>query len=110
MTLPQNEPASKGFAAGLRMGLAALLAFYFLGYPAGVSILFGILAGVALGMIVYWWELKEQHRPKPVVPEDSLVDMAQVRRRQSRSYARYRHTRTRQPLLLKLERFAFWKR
>jgi hypothetical protein len=110
MTLPQNEPVSKGFAAGLRMGLATLLAFYFLRSSVGISILFGILAGVALGIIVCWWELKEEPQPKPVPPEDSLGDMAQVRRRQSFSYARYRRTRTRQPLLPKLERFAFWKR
>lgn len=111
MTLPQNEPYSKGVSAGLRLAMAALLAFYWLGYEVHVSIFWGALAGVAMGRVVYWLELKDEPVPEEVIEEDSLEDVARERRRQTKIYARHYRKRRSKPLMaLGLDRLAFWKR
>lgn len=111
MTLPQNEPYSKAVSAGLRLAMAALLVFYWLGYEVHVSIFWGALAGVAMGRIVYWLELKDEPAPEPMIEEDSLEDVARDRRRQSKVYARHYRQRRRNPITaLGLDRLVFWKR
>ncbi|MBE9032098.1 hypothetical protein IQ266_20375 [filamentous cyanobacterium LEGE 11480] len=111
MTLPQNEPNSKGVSAGLRSALAALLVFYWLGYEVHASIFWGALAGVAMGRIVYWLELKDEPAPDLIYDEDSLEEVAIDRRRQKKVYARHHRQRRKNPVTaLGLDRLAFWKR
>jgi hypothetical protein len=111
MTLPQNEPYSKGVSAGLRASLMALLVFFWLDCGIVASIFLGALTGVAMGRIVYWWELKDEVKPDQPIFDESLEDVAVDRRRQKKYYARHRRSRSRQPWMLPgMERFAFWKR
>jgi hypothetical protein len=110
MTLPQNEPNSQGVAAGLQTALFALLVFWLLGYEVHVSIFWGALAGVAMGRIVYWWELKDEAAPEAILDDDSLEDVARDRRRQKKIYARNYRSRRRSFLnLFRPDRLTFWK-
>jgi hypothetical protein len=110
MAIPQNEVASKGFSAGIRLWLVFLLVFYWLGYPAWLSITFGLLMGGCGGLIATWWETKDDAKPQEVVEDQSLEDVAQDRRKQSRYYARRRRAK-KPPFVLppSLERLTFWK-
>jgi hypothetical protein len=111
MTIPQNEPFSKGISAGLRLSLAALLIFFWLDYGVPVSIFLGAIGGLAMGRIVYWWELRDEPAPEKPVEEESLGDVAQERSSQKRYYARYRRSRKSQLVLPAVfDRLAFWKR
>jgi hypothetical protein len=114
MTLPQNEPFSKGISAGLRMALAMLLIFFWLDDQRNVplSIFLGAIAGLAIGRIVYWWELKDEPAPEKPIEDESLEDVALERKTQKRYYARYRRQRRKQPVAIPdaLDRLAFWKR
>jgi hypothetical protein len=110
MTLPQNEPNSQGVAAGLQTALFALLVFWLLGYEVQVSIFWGALAGVAMGRIVYWWELKDEPAPEAILDDDSLEDVARDRRRHQKVYARNYRSRRRSFLnLFRPDRLTFWK-
>jgi hypothetical protein len=111
MTLPQNEPNSQGVAAGLQTALLALLVFWLLGYEVHVSIFWGALAGVAMGRIVYWWELKDEPVVVVIPDDDSLEDVARDRRRQTKIYARNYRSRRRSFLnLFRPQRLTFWKK
>jgi hypothetical protein len=111
MTIPQNEPFSNGVSAGLRLALAALLIFYWLGYGVPASIFLGAIAGLAMGRIVYWWELRDEPIPEKPIEDESLEDVAKERGSQKRYYARNRRSRQRQFLLpAAFNRLAFWKR
>jgi hypothetical protein len=111
MTLPQNEPNSQGVAAGLQTALFALLVFWLLGYEVHVSIFWGALAGVAMGRIVYWWELKDEPVVVVIPDDDSLEDVARDRRRQTKIYARNYRSRRRSFLnLFRPQRLTFWKK
>jgi hypothetical protein len=110
MTIPQNEPNSRGVAAGLQTALAALLIFYWLGYEVHVSIFWGALCGVAMGRIVYWWELKDEPVVEIIPDDDSLEDVARDRRRHQKVYARNYRSRKRSFLnLFRPDRLTFWK-
>jgi hypothetical protein len=110
MTLPQNEPNSQGVAAGLQTALFALLVFWLLGYEVHVSIFWGALAGVAMGRIVYWWELKDEPAIVIIPDDDSLEDVARDRRRNKKIYARNYRSRRRSFLnLFRPDRLTFWK-
>jgi hypothetical protein len=114
MTIPQNEVASKGFSAGIRLWLVFLLIFYWLGYPAWLSITFGLLMGGCGGLIGSWWETKEDAAKAEAAPENqSLEDIADDRQRQSRYYARRRRAKKKQPgsftMPPMLDRLAFWR-
>lgn len=113
MTIPQNEPFSKGVSAGLRFALAALLAFFWLDYGVPMSILLGTIGGLAMGRVVYWWELKDEPAPEKPIEEESLEDVAKERTVQKRYYARNRRSRRAAssfPFPAALDRLAFWKR
>lgn len=111
MTIPQNEPFSKGVSAGLRFALVALLAFFWLTNKVPLSILLGTIGGLAMGRIVYWWELKDEPAPEKPIEEESLEDVAKERTVQKRYYARYRRSRKQSfPVPAALDRLAFWKR
>lgn len=110
MTLPQNEPNSQGVAAGLQTALLALLTFWLLGYEVHVSIFWGALAGVAMGRIVYWWELSDEPAPEAILNDDSLEDVARDRRQHQKVYARNYRSRRRSFLnLFRPDRLTFWK-
>lgn len=113
MTIPQNEVASKGFSAGIRLWLVFLLVFYWLGYPAWLSITFGLLMGGCGGLIVSWWETKEQPKAEAPPEDQSLEDVALDRQRQSRYYARRRRAKKKDgggfALPPALDRLVFWK-
>lgn len=54
-----------GIEAGLKYWLVFLLAFFFLGYPVQISILFSALAAIAGGFIALWWKSKDL----PIAPD-----------------------------------------
>jgi hypothetical protein len=68
---------NEGFKAGLKYWLIFLLGFYFLGYRAELSILFGGLGGVAGGFLAAWWQTKEL--PKSAVETSEPKDNAFTR-------------------------------
>lgn len=115
MSLPSaNDVLSKGLSAGIQVWLIFLLAFYFLKYPAPLSIMLGAIAGVSAGFIVGWWEAKPNAAAEKIVVEDSLEEVAQTRLRRRGSYARMRNSRSKPEVKWDLntvkDSLAFWRR
>jgi predicted exporter len=93
----RRQPISKGFSAGLQIWLLFLLSLFWIGYPALMSIALGAIGGLASGLVVDWWQSKEENtEPERRVSTsaDGTEEIAQSRRRQRQNSAlRYRQRR-----------------
>jgi positive regulator of sigma E activity len=67
---PTTVASNDGIDAALKYWLFFMLGFVLFGYPAPISIFFGILAGIGGGWIIAWWRSKEETRTQ--LPEISL--------------------------------------
>jgi hypothetical protein len=111
---PANDVFSKGFGAGIQVWLFFLLAFYLLRYPVPLSIMLGAIAGVSAGFIVGWWDGKPAPVAEESVEEASLEEVAQIRKRKRRNYARMRNARNKPQVKWDWntvkDTMAFWRR
>ncbi len=73
--------------AGLRIWLLFLLCFVALGYPVVPSIFFGLIAGMAGGLISAWWQTKGGE-PQPRKPQEAPGTLAAVSQRLRNTQAR----------------------
>ncbi len=65
-----KSPKEKGISFGVKMWIFFMLMFGFLGYSTVLSILFGVVGGVAAGLIYAWWHITD-------VPEQTPASDAQ---------------------------------
>ncbi|MCX5965449.1 MAG: hypothetical protein NT070_20675 [Cyanobacteria bacterium] len=111
---PADDVFSEGFSAGIQVWLVFLLAFYILRYPAPLSIMLGAIAGVSAGFIVGWWSAKPNAVVEEIVEENSLEEVAQIRFRKRRNYARMRNSRNKPEVKwdwnMVKDNLVFWRR
>ncbi|MCT7981711.1 hypothetical protein NG796_00230 [Laspinema sp. A4] len=67
---PPKSPKEKGISFGVKMWIFFMVMFGFLGYSTPLSILFGVVGGVAAGFIYAWWHITD-------IPEKTLASDAQ---------------------------------
>jgi hypothetical protein len=65
-----KSPKEQGISLGIKMWIFFMLTFGFLGYSTVLSILFGVVGGVAAGLIYAWWHITD-------VPEQTPASDAQ---------------------------------
>lgn len=59
------SPKAQGIEAGLRIALFFAVAFYWLGYSAGLSIFLAAIAGLSGGCIISWWQITDEPEHQP---------------------------------------------
>ncbi len=67
---PPKSPKQKGIAFGIKMWIFFMFSFGFLGYSTALSLLFGVVGGVAAGFIYAWWHITD-------IPEQTPASDAQ---------------------------------
>jgi hypothetical protein len=70
----QRQGLIKGTATGLQLWLLFLLALFWLGYSAPVSIVLGAIAGFCGGTIANWLQSKDEEK-QPVVQADPDIQV-----------------------------------
>ncbi|MCT7967053.1 hypothetical protein NG799_11965 [Laspinema sp. D1] len=65
-----KSPQEKGISFGVKMWIFFMVMFGFLGYSTALSILFGVVGGVAAGFIYAWWHITD-------IPEQTPASDAQ---------------------------------
>ncbi|MCT7975039.1 hypothetical protein [Laspinema olomoucense] len=68
--IPPKSPKEKGISFGVKMWIFFMVAFGVLGYSTTLSILFGVVGGVAAGLIYAWWHITD-------IPEQTPASEAQ---------------------------------
>jgi hypothetical protein len=71
----------QGITIGIKFAIVYIVVFALLGYPAVLSLLLGILAGAAGGVVGAWWMAKEE--AGKVAEGELLSPFALARRRLS---------------------------
>ncbi|WP_353260016.1 hypothetical protein [Prochlorothrix hollandica] len=82
----QLQNSDDPFLAGLQFWLFFLLVFVAMGYPLALSILLGIVGGVAGGYIVQCWQVdpRKDQQPDADVAATAMVDSFNPARRSSK--------------------------
>jgi hypothetical protein len=94
---------SKGFSTGtaLKLWLFFLFCFYFLGYPVPLSILLGFAGGLASGLVIGWWNTKDEPADlKPAKVEELEESSPRVSGLRSAKQRRDGRTKNRSPGLV----------
>ena len=79
----RRQPISKGFSTGLQIWLLFLIGLFGMGYSAPLSIFLGAIGGLASGLIVDWWQSKDEKTEpdKKEVAEAGLAEETKVRKK-----------------------------
>lgn len=65
-----KSPKEKGISFGVKMWIFFMIMFGFMGYSTAVSILLGVVGGIAAGFIYAWWHITD-------IPEQTPASDAQ---------------------------------
>jgi hypothetical protein len=84
----------QGIIIGIKFAIVFVIAFALLGYPAVLSVLLGLIAGGAGGVVGAWWTAKEDAGSE--VTEDELLSPLARARRQLRDWRQNRQYKIRQ--------------
>ncbi|MCT7953810.1 hypothetical protein [Laspinema palackyanum] len=79
---PPKTPKEKGISFGVRMWIFFMVMFGLLGYSTTLSILFGVVGGVAAGFIYAWWHITDI--PEKTPGSDAQKTLAYVTEQQSK--------------------------
>lgn len=66
--LPRNKPWRLEVVNGIKIGLFFLVAFLLLGYPVVISLVLGLMGGLAGGWIIRAWNTPEELEELPLLP------------------------------------------
>ncbi len=75
----KSSGLSKGFSAGLKIGLFFTLGFLLLGYPIEWSAGFGVIGCLAGSLVSAWWQSEEADEPADEIVYKTLVNRPKVR-------------------------------
>ncbi|AFY84131.1 hypothetical protein [Oscillatoria acuminata] len=78
---PQT-PKEKGISFGVKMWIFFMVTFGFLGYSTALSILFGVVGGVAAGLVYAWWHITDI--PEQTPASDAQKTLAYVSNQRSK--------------------------
>jgi hypothetical protein len=62
---PPKSPQEKGIGFGIKMWILFMVTFGVLGYSTGLSILFGVIGGIASGLTYMWWHILDVPEQTP---------------------------------------------
>ncbi|WP_254565956.1 hypothetical protein [Oscillatoria sp. HE19RPO] len=77
-----KSPKEKGISFGVKMWIFFMIMFGFLGYSTIVSIFFGVVGGVAAGLIYAWWHITDI--PEQTPSSDAQKTLAYVTEQRSK--------------------------
>lgn len=77
-----KSPKEKGISFGVRMWIFFMVMFGVLGYSTAVSIFFGVVGGVAAGLIYAWWHITDI--PEQTPSSDAQKTLAYVTEQRSK--------------------------
>jgi hypothetical protein len=75
----KSSGLSRGFSAGMKIGLGFTVCFFLLGYPIEWSACYGLLGGLAGGLVMAWWQSGSLDEPVDEIVPMTLTNRPKVR-------------------------------